>query len=126
MCPAAGQGALGIEIRAGDAATRQHLAFLDDPVTRATTTCERALLNRLGGGCQVPIGALARLEIEENATLYLIAIVARPDGSKVLRESGEGGNPEQVGTQVGEALLRRGADEIVQEVYGSVAVPQQP
>src|ERR1700747_969333 len=59
MCPAAGQGALGIEIRAGDAITRQHLTFLDDAAARATTTCERALLNKLGGGCQVPIGAFA-------------------------------------------------------------------
>ena len=62
MCPAAGQGALGIEIRLGDAATRQHLQFLNDPAARAATTCERALLNRLGGGCQVPIGAFARFD----------------------------------------------------------------
>ena len=48
MCPAAGQGALGIEIRKGDTATRQHLAFLDDADARAATTCERALLNKLG------------------------------------------------------------------------------
>ena len=125
MCPAAGQGALGIEIRAGDAATRQHLAFLDDPATRVTTTCERALLNRLGGGCQVPIGALART-IEDSPNLHLTAVVARPDGSKVLREFGVGSDPEKLGIQIGEALLRRGADEIVQEVYGTVAVPQQP
>ena len=46
MCPAAGQGALGIEIRAGDSITRQHLAFLDDAASRATTTCERALLQQ--------------------------------------------------------------------------------
>jgi hydroxymethylbilane synthase len=61
MCPAAGQGALGIEIRLGDAATREHLEFLNDPAARAATTCERALLNRLGGGCQVPIGAFAEM-----------------------------------------------------------------
>src|SRR5262249_40209061 len=52
MCPAAGQGALGIEIRQGDVAMREHLKFLDNPAARAATTCERALLNRLGGGCQ--------------------------------------------------------------------------
>ncbi|MGD0761276.1 MAG: hydroxymethylbilane synthase, partial [Candidatus Sulfotelmatobacter sp.] len=61
MCPAAGQGALAIEIRQGDAAMRQHLEFLNDPAARAATTCERALLNRLGGGCQVPIGAFAEV-----------------------------------------------------------------
>ena len=62
MCPAAGQGALGIEIRLGDAATRQHLEFLNDANARAATTCERSLLNSLGGGCQVPIGAFAEID----------------------------------------------------------------
>src|SRR5215472_1139587 len=61
MCPAAGQGALGIEIREGDGKTRELLAFLNDPNARAATTCERALLNSLGGGCQVPIGAFAEV-----------------------------------------------------------------
>jgi hydroxymethylbilane synthase len=126
MCPAAGQGALGIEIRAGDAVTRQHLAFLDDADARATTTCERALLNKLGGGCQVPIGALAEVR---NGRRHLEAIVAHPDGSKVLRESCEGDNPVELGNDVGEALLTRGGDAILEEVYGhgrGMAVPQQP
>ncbi|HEY6766263.1 MAG TPA: hydroxymethylbilane synthase [Candidatus Sulfotelmatobacter sp.] len=65
MCPAAGQGALAIEIRAGDEAMRAALTFLEDPAARAATTCERALLNRLGGGCQVPIGAYASLSARE-------------------------------------------------------------
>src|ERR1700724_1400897 len=72
MCPAAGQGALGIEIREGDVATGQHLEFLNNPAARAATTCERALLNRLGGGCQVPIGAFAEMR---NGELHLEAIV---------------------------------------------------
>ena len=59
MCPAAGQGALGIEIRPAIRRCGKHVEFLDDPAARATTTCERALLNKLGGGCQVPIGAFA-------------------------------------------------------------------
>ena len=62
MTPAAGQGALAIEIRNGDTATRALLAFLDDAAARATTTCERALLSKLGGGCQVPIGAFAEMK----------------------------------------------------------------
>src|SRR5579871_2759432 len=82
MCPAAGQGALGIEIRAGDAEMSKYLAFLDDPTARATTTCERALLQKLGGGCQVPIGAFAELV---EGKLRLTAIVAQPDGSTILR-----------------------------------------
>jgi hydroxymethylbilane synthase len=124
MCPAAGQGALGIEIRAGNSVTRQHLAFLDDPASRIATTCERALLNKLGGGCQVPIGAFAEVR---NGQLHLEAIVADPDGSKVLRESRDGGDPVELGESVGETLLRRGGDAILEEVYGQgIAVPQQP
>jgi hydroxymethylbilane synthase len=124
MCPAAGQGALGIEIRAGDLVTLQHLAFLDDPTARATTKCERALLNKLGGGCQVPIGAFAEVR---NGRLHLDAIVADPDGSKVLRESREGSDPVQLGESVGENLLQRGGDAILEAVYGQgIAVPQQP
>ncbi len=124
MCPAAGQGALAVEIRKGNSDVRQHVAFLDDAATRATTTCERALLNKMGGGCQVPIGAFAELV---DGRLHLEAIVACPDGTKALRESGEGEIPQQLGEMVGEALLRRGGDAILQEVYGKTAVaPEQP
>jgi len=126
MCPAAGQGALGIEIREGDAATREHLEFLNDAAARAATTCERALLNRLGGGCQVPIGAFAE---RRNRKLHIDAIVAEPDGSRLLRESLDGdlSDPEQLGNDVGETLLSRGGDEILQAVYGrGLAVPPQP
>ena len=124
MCPAAGQGALGIEIRDGDAVTRSYLAFLDDRDARAATTCERALLNKLGGGCQVPIGAAAEVR---NGRLHLDAIVANPDGTKILRESRDGDDPEKLGSEVGETLLRRGGDAILEEVYGAgIAVPQQP
>jgi len=124
MCPAAGQGALAIEIRAGDSVTRQHLAFLDDAAARTATTCERALLNKLGGGCQVPIGAFA--EVREGR-LHLEAIVADPDGSEVLRESRDGSDPVQLGESVGETLLQRGGDAILEAVYGQgIPVPQQP
>jgi hydroxymethylbilane synthase len=124
MCPAAGQGALAIEIRSGDSSTRQHLAFLDDGAARATTTCERALLNKLGGGCQVPIGAFAEMR---NDRLHLQAVVADPDGSKIIRESRDGDDPVQVGELAGEALLQRGGEEILEAVYSQgTAVPQQP
>src|SRR3954447_3919808 len=124
MCPAAGQGALGIEIRAGDLVTRKHLEFLDDPAARATTTCERALLNKLGGGCQVPIGASAEMR---NGRLHLDGLVAHPDGKTVLRESRDGDDPILLGEAVGETLLKRGGDAILEAVYGlGIAVPQQP
>jgi hydroxymethylbilane synthase len=117
MCPAAGQGALSLEIREGDAATREHLAFLDDASARATVTCERALLNAMGGGCQVPIGALASYE---DGTLALQAIVASPDGSEVLRECGTGAEAEKLGAEVGKKLLDRGGQAILEGVYKTV------
>jgi hydroxymethylbilane synthase len=124
MCPAAGQGALGIEIREGDAATRQHLFFLDDAAARTATTCERALLHHLGGGCQVPIGAFAEVRGEH---LHLTAVVAHPDGSQVLRETQNDTSLDKLAASVAAALLARGAEAILQEVYGnSVAAPQQP
>jgi hydroxymethylbilane synthase len=124
MCPAAGQGALAVEIRRGDSETRHHVSFLDDPAARATTACERALLNKMGGGCQVPIGALA--EIREDY-LRIQAIVATPDGTRLLREARDGSDAVELGNCVGEALLRRGGNAILQEVYGRGAViPQHP
>jgi hydroxymethylbilane synthase len=118
MCPAAGQGALAIEIRLGDSAIGQHLAFLDDREARATTTCERALLNKLGGGCQVPIGSFAEVR---GGRLHLEGVVANPDGSRVLREARDGNDPEKLGTEVGDSLLRRGGDQILREVHGQPA-----
>jgi hydroxymethylbilane synthase len=124
MCPAAGQGALAIEIRAGDAAIAKSVRFLDNASARASTTCERALLKKLGGGCQVPIGAFAEIR---DGRLYLQAVVADPDGTTVLRESRDGSDPIQLGETVGDALLKRGGQAILDKVYGrGVEVPQQP
>jgi len=124
MCPAAGQGALGIEIRKGDRTIAQHLEFLNDPAARAATECERALLQKLGGGCQVPIGAHATCRGRE---LHLVARVARQDGSLIISEEGRGENPSQLGAAVGEKLLQRGAEEILRQIYGTGAtVPEQP
>jgi hydroxymethylbilane synthase len=124
MTPAAGQGALAIEIRRCDASTRQLVAFLDHAAARATTTCERALLNKLGGGCQVPIGALAEMQ---GSTIHLNALVAHPEGTKILRERRAGTDPVRLGKEVGQQLLSRGADVILEQVYGQgFALPQQP
>lgn len=124
MCPAAGQGALAIEIRAGDRDVRNALEFLDDASARAETECERALLAKMGGGCQVPIGANATFSI---GGLSLEAVVASPDGKKVLRETGNGASPLELGESVGESLLTRGGAEILESVYGrQTAIPQQP
>jgi len=118
MCSAAGQGALGIEIRLGDAVMRAHLAFLNDEPSRLATVCERALLNQLGGGCQVPIGAFA---VVENGQIKLTAICARPDGTELLREVGTGTDPVELGQRLGTLLLGRGGDKILQDVYSENA-----
>ena len=124
MCPAPGQGALAIETRTGDAPTRSAVTFLEDGMTRTATRCERMLLRALGGGCQVPIGAFA---MGTEGDLRLIAIVARPDGSQILRESQAGSDPNELGRRVANALLRKGAGEILQEVYAAQpTTPEQP
>jgi hydroxymethylbilane synthase len=124
MCPAAGQGALAIETRAQDETVSAALAFLDHTASRAETDCERALLKKLGGGCQVPIGASAKLQ---DGVVHLEAVVASPDGRLLIRESRSGNDPVILGTAAGENLLRRGGSEILDRVYGKdVAQPQQP
>ncbi|MGH9531043.1 MAG: hydroxymethylbilane synthase [Terriglobales bacterium] len=124
MCPAAGQGALAVEIRAGDSSTREAVAFLDDAASRRAAMCERAMLRALGGGCQVPIGAYAEAV---DGGLRLTAVVARPDGSEVIRETQVGSDAEALGQAVAEVLLGRGADRILRDVYGrEAAAPQQP
>jgi hydroxymethylbilane synthase len=124
MCPAAGQGALAIEIRAGDEHVHSSLEFLDDASARSETDCERALLKKLGGGCQVPIGANAKWA---DGKLHLQAVVASPDGKSVLRESAEGEDANALGEQVGLRLLEKGGAAILDQVYGhTTPQPAQP
>jgi hydroxymethylbilane synthase len=124
MCPAVGQGALAIEIRRGDQQTKALLAFLNDADTHAAIDCERALLGSLGGGCQVPIGAYAEKRGER---LFLRAMVGRPDGSEILREQAEGTDSVKLGRETAQALLWRGGDKILNDVYAQeVEVPKQP
>jgi hydroxymethylbilane synthase len=78
----------------------------------------------MGGGCQVPIGAFATTIA---GRLHIEAVVARPDGTRILRNSGDGDDPVKLGETVGETLLLRGGDAILQEVYAEkVAAPEQP
>jgi hydroxymethylbilane synthase len=112
MCPAVGQGALGIEIRADDASARAAVSRLDHAATHNAVRAERATLRRLGGGCQVPMGAYAALEEGE---LRLQAVVASLDGARLIRAraGGPASDPEKLGTLVGEDLLRQGAQGIL-------------
>jgi hydroxymethylbilane synthase len=110
--PAAGQGALGIEILAERADLRDWLAPLACPETTACTLAERAVSRALGGSCQVPLAAHA---VSLGGRLSLRALVAEPDGSRILRVQAEGatGDAETVGAAVARDLLAQGADAIL-------------
>jgi hydroxymethylbilane synthase len=124
VCPAAGQGALAIEMRSGGGATAESVAPLNHPATHTAVTAERALLSGLGGGCQVPIGAYA---IVSDSGISLRAIVASPDGSEVLCESQSGNDALALGAYVAELLLKKGAQRILDDVYRSgAASPELP
>ncbi len=115
--PAIGQGALGLEGRREDAFVRGIVAALDHRPTRTAVTAERALLERLEGGCQVPIAAHATLSGER---LRLDGLVASVDGRRLVRDSVEGpvADAHALGTQLAEQLLRQGGDAILNEIYG--------
>lgn len=112
MCPAVGQGALGIEIRADDVPTRLAVTQLDDPATHQAVRAERAVLRRLGGGCQVPIAAHA---VVGDGDLLLQGLVANLDGTLVIRAhtSGSASAAEVLGAAVADDLLRQGARAIL-------------
>ena len=112
LCPAPGQGALGIECRAIDDATRDVLRALDDAETRFAVTAERAALGALGGGCQVPIGAYCRRDGDE---YRLLGCVSSPDGGIVLRAEDRGAEAEELGLRLADALLRQGALQLLAE-----------
>lgn len=113
VCPAAGQGALAIECRSCDLATHEVVRFLDDPETRFAVTAERAALNALGGGCQVPIGVYCT---REGSGFRLRGAVAQPGGSLVLRAEVRGTQALDLGARLAEELLRKGAAEILGSV----------
>ncbi len=108
MLPAVGQGALGIECRESDTRVTELLGKLDHAETRMGVTAERALLARLEGGCQVPLGAWGRLE---DGRLRLDAIVLAADGSVHVRDSlsGAPGSADSLGRELAEKLLSAGA-----------------
>jgi hydroxymethylbilane synthase len=117
MCSAVGQGALAIETRANGAGF-DAVRALDDAETHAAVLAERGVLGSLGGGCQVPIGAHARIE---NGKLHLLGVVASPDGSELIRAEADGpaADAEALGRALGAALLERGAKRILEAVYSA-------
>jgi len=110
--PAPGQGALGVEALAARAEVAAWLAPLNDPLTAACVRAERAVSRALAGSCEVPLGAYAE---PHGAALHLRALVALPDGTRVIRAaaSGPAQAPEALAERVIEKLRADGADEIL-------------
>jgi hydroxymethylbilane synthase len=129
FCPAAGQGALGIETRKNDAVTITAVAFLNHAATRFAVTVERAALAALGGGCQVPIGVHCRTMAGGGAELWdeVFAVVADPETGKAvrvyLRETRHQAphacaDPAALGRQVAQKLIEAGAGPLLAAAGG--------
>ncbi|OBU16078.1 hydroxymethylbilane synthase [Photobacterium aquimaris] len=116
--PAVGQGAVGIECRLNDQRVRELLAPLNHQPTATRVLCERAMNNRLQGGCQVPIGSYSELQGD---TIWLRALVGEPDGSIIVRAeiSGPIADAEQLGETLADELLAKGAKDILDRLYGN-------
>ncbi len=110
--PAVGQGALGIEIRAGRPELAAVLAPLHHDETAACALAERAMSRTLNGSCQVPLGGFAEIQ---DGKLRMRGFVATPDGARMLRAEliGDIDQPEALGEQIAQELLKQGAGEIL-------------
>ena len=114
MLPQVGQGAVALEVRAGDTRALAHVAPLDDALTRAAVEAERAFLARLGAGCTAPAGAHASLA-EDGETLVVEGMVGSPDGTRVVRLAREGAVADRLalGAGLAEALMAAGGAELM-------------
>ncbi len=115
--PAIGQGAVGIECRSDDARINALLAPLNHRPTQIRVLAERAMNNRLEGGCQVPIGGHATLDGD---AIHLRGLVGEPDGSKIISGEVRGlaSDAEALGIKLADDLLSRGAATILNKLYG--------
>jgi hydroxymethylbilane synthase len=118
MLPAAGQGALGIEARVDDQATRQCLAMLDHAATHLAVAAERSVLSALGAGCSAPVGAWA--EVQGDGSLRLEAVVLSLDGTKRLAATASSpvAEAEALGARVASELLAAGAAALIEQARG--------
>ena len=112
LCPAVGQGALGIETRETDDETRNRLQCLHHPPTHSAVTAERTFLRRLGGGCQVPIAGHAWIE---ESRIEMLGVVASTDGQQLFRDQASAPVEQAaaMGSQLAERLLASGARELL-------------
>ncbi len=126
MLPAVGQGALALEIRAGDRNVQPRVEALEDRSTRIAVACERAFLRRLGGGCQVPIAAYATVD---GNRLAFRGLVGEPDGTRTLTyadtiDFGSVEDVERLGTEAAERIIAQGGAELLARVYSPGGVPE--
>jgi hydroxymethylbilane synthase len=115
VLPQVGQGALAVECRSQDTATAAALAAIDDPAVRAAVVAERAFLAQLGGGCDLPVGALG---VYDGGSVALEVLLATLDGRIVLRAEERGDDPERVGAAAARALLDGAGGRALVEVGG--------
>jgi hydroxymethylbilane synthase len=113
--PAPGQGIIAVEIRSDDRRVSGAVAGIDDPPARAALEAERAVVTRLGGGCQMPIGVHGEIV---NGEMSLVAVVLSLDGARAIRAESRGSmtEPYSVGRAAADDLLSQGADAILAEV----------
>ena len=118
--PAPGQGIIAVEVRGDAADVRDAVARITDLPAAIALQAERAVVTRLGGGCQMPIGAYATVQDE---TVVVSAVVISPDGARVARAEATGWATDAaaVGIAVAEQLLRDGADDILADVQRTQA-----
>ncbi len=110
LLPAGGQGAVGIEYRETDSRVAELLAPLAHEETSRRVIAERTVVRRLDGGCDVPIASFA---VAEGDSLWLRARVGSPDGKTVIVSEARGSEPEALGLEVADALIAKGAAEIL-------------
>ena len=115
--PAIGQGAVGIECRIDDPEINQLLAPLQDEQSTIRLRAERAMNERLNGGCQVPIAGFA--ELQDGGKLFMRGLVGKPDGSVIYRaeKTGTIEQAEEIGRAVADELLASGAGDVLKELY---------
>jgi hydroxymethylbilane synthase len=118
--PAPGQGIVAIETRTDDEATRRAVQAVNDPAAADALEAERALVAALGGGCQLPLGAVA---LDADADLHLHAVVISLEGARLVRRDARGPRTAAaaLGRRVAEALMEGGASAILDEVRSSEA-----
>ena len=115
MVPAPGQGCLALQARTNDDETRAALSALDDPESRVALEAERAVMHKLGGGCALPLGAFAAVQ---NHRVKLIAIVASPEGARLVRAEVEAVTAAEAAERAAAELFAGGAGEILAAVRG--------